>query len=98
MESLNEINGIVERNQWNCSTISMESFRETGGFVCFFWRFSSVFLAFFFSLFGVLFLWKRRCRFVRGAFGRMKGDGPARKEGRRRKANLRRPIHKFSNS
>jgi hypothetical protein len=30
MESFNEVNGIVERNQWNCSTKSMDLFRKTG--------------------------------------------------------------------
>ena len=37
----NDVNGIVERIQWNCSTKSMESFNETNGFVCRNWRFLS---------------------------------------------------------
>jgi hypothetical protein len=31
MESFNEVNGIVEQNQWNRSTISMDLFLENGG-------------------------------------------------------------------
>jgi hypothetical protein len=38
MESLNETNGIVERNQWNRSTKSMEWFLEIGGLVKFIWQ------------------------------------------------------------
>jgi len=38
MESLNETNGIVERNQWNRSTKSMEWFLEIGGLVMFIWQ------------------------------------------------------------
>ena len=32
MESFDEINGIVERNQWNSSTKPMDLFRESVGF------------------------------------------------------------------
>jgi hypothetical protein len=32
MESFDEINGIVERNQWNRSTKPMDLFRESVGF------------------------------------------------------------------
>jgi len=31
MESFNEVNGIVQQNQWNRSTKSMDSFPENGG-------------------------------------------------------------------
>ena len=34
MESLNESNEIVERNQWNRWTNPMDSFTKTGGFAC----------------------------------------------------------------
>jgi hypothetical protein len=39
MESLNEINGIVQQNQWNRSTKSMDLFRKTGNFAEVIWRF-----------------------------------------------------------
>ena len=49
MESFNEINGIVERNQWNCSTKSMESFRKTNALVSPICQFSSFYLPIFFT-------------------------------------------------
>ena len=41
----NKVNGIVERNQWNCWTKSMESFNEINGVVSWDWRFGEVYLA-----------------------------------------------------
>ena len=45
LKSLDEINGIVERNQWICCTKSMALFRQTGFFVVPFCRFRRSFPA-----------------------------------------------------
>jgi len=42
MESLNKVNGIVEQNQWNRRTKSMEWFFDIGEKGVAFWRFFSL--------------------------------------------------------